>query len=124
MAAAIADAPAPRVVLAHSLGSVVGYEALVAYPHIEVELFLTLGSPLGLVFDRLDPGDGRAPSGVKRWVNLADRGDLVAVPAGGVAARFHGVEQHRDVNVHWADFHLARHYLQTPAVADLLRPYL
>ena len=124
VASAIAAAPPPRIVLAHSLGSVVGYEALVEYPHIEVDLLVTLGSPLGLVFTRLDPADGRMPAGVKRWVNLADRGDLVAVPPGEVAKRFPGVEQLDDVSVHWADFHLARHYLQTQALAELLRPFV
>ena len=37
----------PRMVVAHSLGSVVAYEALWTSPHPEIELFLTLGSPSG-----------------------------------------------------------------------------
>ncbi|WP_406631969.1 hypothetical protein [Amycolatopsis sp. WGS_07] len=76
-----------RVVVAHSLGSVVAYEALAAIPGHQVRALVTLGSPLGignLIFDRLDPapGDGigvwpGADSLV--WTNVADRGDVVAL---------------------------------------------
>lgn len=52
----------PRIVIAHSLGTVVTYQALHAHPELGVELLLTLGSPLALpraVFDRLlPPADG------------------------------------------------------------------
>jgi len=47
-----------RVVVGHSLGSVVAYEALCAHPEWPVRALVTLGSPLGirnLVFDRLVP---------------------------------------------------------------------
>ena len=55
----------PRIVIAHSLGTVVAYEALHAHPELEVELLLTLGSPLALpraVFDRLLPRPARWPN--------------------------------------------------------------
>lgn len=51
----------PRIVMAHSLGSAVAYEALHAHPELRPELFLTLGSPLALpraVFHRLCPTPG------------------------------------------------------------------
>jgi hypothetical protein len=74
-----------RVVVGHSLGSVVAYEALCAHPEWPVRSLVTLGSPLGirnLVFDRLVPaparGNGR-PAGVRAWVNVADAGDVVAL---------------------------------------------
>jgi hypothetical protein len=48
--------------------------------------FVSLGSPLGirtLLFDRLDPapqrGVGLWPQGLDTWVNIADRGDVVAL---------------------------------------------
>lgn len=48
--------------------------------------FVTLGSPLGLqgiIFDRLRPvpvdGVGDWPGPVRRWMNIADPGDIVAV---------------------------------------------
>ncbi|MFG2821683.1 hypothetical protein ACGFX4_19910 [Kitasatospora sp. NPDC048365] len=77
---------APVVVIAHSLGSYITYEALHASPDLQVELLVTVGSPLRVpsLARRLDPalraGRGARPAGVKRWVNIADVGDVVAVP--------------------------------------------
>ncbi|MFF5145663.1 hypothetical protein ACFY6U_39150 [Streptomyces sp. NPDC013157] len=75
-----------RVVVGHSLGSVVAYEALCARPDWPVRALLTLGSPLGvrnLVFDRLRTGPagspGDWPGSVRQWTNLADAGDVVAL---------------------------------------------
>lgn len=81
-----------RVVVAHSLGSVVAYEALCVLPGHGVRALVTLGSPLGirnLVFDQLRPpptGSGTAARGVWPtggaelvWTNLADAGDVVAL---------------------------------------------
>ncbi|MFC8514487.1 hypothetical protein [Streptomyces sp. NPDC057257] len=75
-----------EVVVAHSLGTVVAYETLCAHPELPDLTLITLGSPLavrGLVLDRLVPaphdGHGRWPVPVKRWTNLADQGDIVAL---------------------------------------------
>ncbi|GGS10671.1 hypothetical protein GCM10010169_64150 [Micromonospora fulviviridis] len=79
-----------EVVVAHSLGSVVAYEALCAHPEWNVRGLVTLGSPLAvrnLILDRLTPapereGDSwrcRWPGGVKSWTNIADRADFVAL---------------------------------------------
>ncbi|KUO04144.1 hypothetical protein [Streptomyces caeruleatus] len=74
-----------RVLVAHSLGSVIAYEALCAHPDWPVTDLVTVGSPLGLpiVFDRLDPapadGTGAWPGAVDRWTNIADPGDIVAL---------------------------------------------
>ncbi len=72
-----------RVVVAHSLGSVVAYEALCARPGHGVRAFVTLGSPLGvphLIRDRLLPPGGVWPGGDGLvWTNLADEGDVVAL---------------------------------------------
>lgn len=74
--------PDTRVVVAHSLGTVVAYEALCARPH-GVRALVTLGSPLGipnLIFDRLEPTPGAWPGGDDlAWTNIADRGDVVAL---------------------------------------------
>jgi hypothetical protein len=74
-----------RVIVGHSLGSVVAYEALCAHPEWPVENFVTLGSPLGLrgiIFERLNPapvGDrGVWPPSIRIWRNISDRGDIVA----------------------------------------------
>ena len=52
------------VIIAHSLGSIVAYEALCAHPAWPVRTFVTIGSPLGitnLIFEKLQP---RPESGV------------------------------------------------------------
>lgn len=69
----------PLVVIAHSLGSVVAYEALHEFG-VEADLFLTIGSPLGIrnvVFDRLIP-PATYPKSVGNWLNFADPDDVVA----------------------------------------------
>jgi hypothetical protein len=75
-----------RVLIGHSLGSVVAYEYLCRYQPVSVRLLLTLGSPLGipnLVFDRLTPvpvaGYGAWPGTVANWVNVAAPDDVVAL---------------------------------------------
>ncbi|MEU0247329.1 hypothetical protein ABZ192_23965 [Streptomyces sp. NPDC006235] len=80
-----------QVVVAHSLGSVVAYEALCVRPGHRVKALVTIGSPLGiknLILHRLQPapvtldGPPRAvwpgPAGLV-WTNLADEGDVVAL---------------------------------------------
>ncbi|MFD7290807.1 hypothetical protein [Streptomyces sp. NPDC059863] len=119
----------PQVVIAHSLGSIVAYEALWAEPALTVDLLVTLGSPLALphaVFHRLQPspeaGRGSKPPGVRRWVNLADPGDLVAIPPGGLERQFDGVDITRPKTepIHAFDFHKAVNYLATPELHALL----
>ncbi|MET7609001.1 hypothetical protein ABZS96_43010 [Streptomyces avermitilis] len=80
-----------RVVVAHSLGSVIAYEALCARPGHQVRALVTIGSPLGipnLILHRLQPAPvqlGGQPRGVwpggERlvWTNLAEDGDVVAL---------------------------------------------
>jgi pimeloyl-ACP methyl ester carboxylesterase len=92
------------VLIGHSLGSVVAYEGLCAHPDWPVRTFISLGSPLGLrnlIFDQLRPvpvgGKGAAPPGIVRWVNVADLGDVVAIPKE-LAPVFHG--NILDENVH------------------------
>jgi hypothetical protein len=75
-----------RILIGHSLGSVVAYEYLCRYQPPGIELLVTLGSPLGIrnvIFDRLTPtpgaGGGAWPGAVKRWVNVADPDDAVAL---------------------------------------------
>jgi pimeloyl-ACP methyl ester carboxylesterase len=75
-----------RVLVGHSLGSVIAYEVLANNPGLRVGSLVTLGSPLGipnLVFDRLHPpphnGAGRWPGTVMAWTNVADKHDPVAM---------------------------------------------
>jgi hypothetical protein len=118
----------PKVVVAHSLGSVVAYEALHARPDLEVDLLVTVGSPLGLpevVFDSLDPeprgGRGATPPGVRRWVNIADPGDLVAVPRR-LGDRF-DVDHHAEAHIGVLDFHTMAGYLSCGLTGAAVHPY-
>ncbi|MFF6815035.1 alpha/beta fold hydrolase [Streptomyces sp. NPDC012403] len=73
------DPRRPLVVIAHSLGSVVAFEALRDHPG-PVRLFLTLGSPLATaaaVLQRIVPQPPRTPATVERWLNFWDRDDIV-----------------------------------------------
>ncbi len=83
------NAQQTRVLIGHSLGSVVAYECLCAHPEWKVNTFVTLGSPLGirnLIFDLLDCGShhivGAWPGSVRSWDNIADAGDIVALRQG------------------------------------------
>ncbi|EDY38994.1 serine peptidase [Cyanobium sp. PCC 7001] len=78
----------PFVVIGHSQGSMVTYQALMELgTTLEVDLYVTIGSPLGLpqVTDVLQTWHGKTgtklpiPPGVKRWVNIAQDGDIVCL---------------------------------------------
>jgi hypothetical protein len=80
-----------RVLLfGHSLGSVIAFDVLWELSHRfsvpgKVDLFLTIGSPLGLSFVRRqllggrETGRRRYPTNVRRWVNLAAVGEMTAL---------------------------------------------
>jgi pimeloyl-ACP methyl ester carboxylesterase len=76
--------PDTRVVVAHSLGTLVSYEALCAHPEWPVTDYVTIGCPLAgdIIRDRLDPcpcdGVSPWPGSVLRWTNIVDPDD----PAG------------------------------------------
>ncbi len=78
------------LVIGHSMGAVIAYDALWELTHMEanpgkVDLFLTLGSPLGMRFvqDRLlgfkSQNGRRFPCNIRHWVNIAAHGDLTAL---------------------------------------------
>jgi hypothetical protein len=73
-----------RVIVAHSLGTVLSYMALASHPQWTVHTFVTLGSPLAapMIFDTLDPrpvdGRGQWPGKISRWVNIRAVGDKAA----------------------------------------------
>ena len=120
----------PRVLFAHSLGSVVAYETLWARPDLQVELLVTVGSPLGMpdvVFDRLQPGPtngrGQRPPGVRRWINIADPGDIVAVPRG-LAASFTGIDADLTTPIGVFNFHKVTGYLSCTTTAAALATLL
>lgn len=78
------------LLIGHSLGSVIAYDTLWELSRLEqlpgrVDLFLTLGSPLGLNYvqrrllgkDR--EGEESYPGNIRRWVNISSVGDITAL---------------------------------------------
>lgn len=78
----------PKVLLGHSLGSIVAYEVLCLMPNHGVTTFVTIGSPLGLrsIRKALRPTTRNRvpglPPGVDKWFNVYDRRDPVALAGG------------------------------------------
>jgi hypothetical protein len=114
-----------RVVIGHSLGSVVAYEALCRKPE-NVVSFVSLGSPLGiqnLIFQKLRPRPsaeniGGWPGLVKHWINIADKGDIVALEK--KLAPFFGKEV-RDILVYnGSDAHHGERYLTTKEAGEAI----
>ncbi len=118
------------VLVGHSLGSVVAYEALcdpafAAGTGHQVRTLVTLGSPLGvrgLVFDRLTPapvnGLGHWPPGVTSWTNIADVVDVVAL-AKRLAPLFGAALVDREIH-NGVDLHDLRRYLLAPTCGAAL----
>ena len=77
--------PDTRVVVAHSLGTVAAYEALVDHDAVATVDLVTFGSPLGhprVIETDLEPpvvdGRGAWPGAVRTWTNVTSVGDIVA----------------------------------------------
>lgn len=133
------------LLIGHSMGSIIAYDALWELDHLEgmhdcVDCLLTIGSPLGMnyVQKRL-LGLGRRgprsyPGNIRRWVNIAARGDLVALDPQladdfSEMVRHHSVESitdlHTGVYNHYRDarglnVHKSYGYLVNPHVAMVI----
>jgi hypothetical protein len=80
--------PTPKVIVAHSLGTIILYDVLSepAFAGLKVDLLVTVGCPLGIgnVQNRLRDRAGRpnpVPKSLTAWSNFADRFDPVALEA-------------------------------------------
>jgi hypothetical protein len=80
----------PILLIGHSMGSVIAYDALWQLSHesdddLRVDLLLTMGSPLGMHYlqRRLkgcrESGKRRFPDNIRRWVNISAVGELTAI---------------------------------------------
>lgn len=87
---AAAESQRPVLLLAHSFGSVIAFEALWELTHeddddLQVDLLVTMGSPLGQRYmqNRLkgsqESGAYRYPHNIRRWINLSAVGDLTSI---------------------------------------------
>ncbi|HEX4434715.1 MAG TPA: hypothetical protein VH012_07790 [Acidimicrobiales bacterium] len=105
-----------RVLVAHSLGTVLSYTALAQHDDWPVHTFVTLGSPLAvpMVYNSLEPapvdGQGVWPGSVQRWVNVRALNDQACETC--LADHFGGrVEEHVIDNGHRA--HAPEPYLNS-----------
>ena len=123
--------PGTQVLVGHSLGSVVAFEAAQMFDH-PLPLFITIGCPLGLhtvVYERVHPQPSRFPPTVQHWVNIADRNNIVAAepdltplfgstaPPGAVLEGSYTVEN--GAKPHQADFYLTKAQVGRPIGALL-----
>ena len=80
----------PILLIGHSMGSVIAYDALWQMSHrdndeVVIDTLLTMGSPLGqhYIQERILgsglEGERRYPGNVRRWKNLSAVGDLTAI---------------------------------------------
>lgn len=110
----------PTVVVAHSLGSVVGYEVLREHSSNAVPLLVTVGSPLGIRAIRRRLATPLVmPGGVSGWYNAFDSHDVVSLyPLD--AANFAitpPIENYAQVQNHTDNKHGIDGYLDDAAVA-------
>jgi hypothetical protein len=132
------------MLIAHSMGSIVAYDVLRNIgrdmPGLEINHLITVGSPLGMpyVLDRIRKENAsiRTPSVVKRWTNLADRRDPVAIDAH-LADEFEpndqgvAVEDRLIINTYCgpepgkkANFHKIYGYLRAPELTSLVKTFI
>jgi hypothetical protein len=79
--------------ISHSLGTVVAYDVLWKISRMseytklhqkKIDLFLTLGSPLGdpviqkQLYDNNEPEDGRYPANIREWKNFSAKDDFIS----------------------------------------------
>jgi len=133
------------LLIGHSMGSVIAWDALWELDHLEglqdcVDCLLTIGSPLGMnyVQHRLlgfSAGKPRIfPRNIRRWVNIAAQGDLVALDPV-LADDFSAMVTRRDIDSitdlykgvynHYRDedglnVHKSYGYLVNPRVANVI----
>jgi hypothetical protein len=101
--------PGPLIVISHSQGTMVAYDVLreLSKAQADVRLFVTMGSPLGMQevqdhFRKVTGAKGKLPFPpcVSRWVNVAERLDVVAIDTD-LRDEFAGtIENHRGFLIH------------------------
>ncbi|WP_426960256.1 hypothetical protein [Muricoccus radiodurans] len=116
----------PLVVVAHSLGTIVGFRLLREHElsgrSVEVPLFVTLGSPLTLsTVQRAIGPPLTTPSGVRRWINVRDPDDFISLNRSLGLPRFSGnIENISDFKNTGATAHSIPGYLSHPKTATAI----
>jgi hypothetical protein len=119
---AIAGIDEPFVVVAHSLGTIIAYDVLreQASSRLDVPLFVTLGSPLGVrEIQDLVAQPLEVPAGVRAWFNASDFRDVVALDHE-IRPEYAPAERCTDAMVgnSSANHHGIREYLAAAAVRE------
>jgi hypothetical protein len=125
------------MLVAHSMGSIIAYDVLRLLGNqessIKVDHFVTIGSPLGIphVKYRITKESAlvRTPSIVKKWSNLSDRRDPVAIDThlyDDFEANDLGVRVKDDLVLNdWkAPYHKSYGYLRTPEFTDIVKQFI
>ena len=87
---AAASVDRPILLLAHSMGSVIAYDALWQLSHdlqqnVPIDRLITMGSPLGQryiqerLLGRKENGAERYPNNIRHWVNISAIGEMTAL---------------------------------------------
>jgi hypothetical protein len=124
-------AAGPTVVVSHSLGTMVAFNALNALENrSHIKAWITLGSPLGIkaIYSRLPSTlpPRRAPVGVPMWLNARDPLDTVAL-YDIAPASYSGdpiVQNYSQVANTSDNHHGIESYLKDPKVAAFIHSYL
>jgi hypothetical protein len=71
------------VLLAHSMGTIVAYDALMRHPELPVSAYISFGSPLGFKavrkhLQRDAQGNTPFPPTPRRWINIYTEDDVIA----------------------------------------------
>lgn len=125
------------MLVAHSMGSIIAYDVLRLLGKIDksivIDHFVTIGSPLGIphVKYRIAEENSlvRTPSVVKKWSNLADRRDPVAIDthlSDDYKANDTGVRVQDDLVLNdWSGIHHKSYgYLRTPEFSNILKYFV
>ncbi len=81
----------PHVIIAHSWGTVIAYDALVHGRYDgEIDALITMGSPLGNDWVQERLGTTAYPSNVRRWLNVFDAMDPATWPDRRISNDLHG----------------------------------
>ncbi len=135
------------MVIAHSMGSIIAYDVLRDIgrenPAFQVAHFVTIGSPLGLGTVKANIYKERAYSSVRlrtptivtqRWVNYADRDDLVAIDkrlADDYGPNDRGIRVEDDLVLNdytnpngERNAHKSYGYLRTPELSEHIRDFI
>jgi len=116
----------PNIVVAHSLGTVIGYSILSTLSRADgwdIPLFVTLGCPLGVSKIKSELAKVAFPSTVGDWLNAYDPLDVVALHPldRDTFPTSNPIENHGDVVNTAEDHHGIEDYLSDPVVSARIR---